>query len=93
MEIRKRLTNTLGVNIANAAAGNRDDRSSVFPHGRNLNLLILIVVGASLAASLVVGGVVYVLARRNKRHKKIAKLQLSDDPEDRGKLHQEYKVS
>ena len=69
------------------------DRSSVFPEGNNLNLLILVVVGASATASLLVGGLVLALTRRNKVAKKVNKLQLSDDVEDRGKMHEEYKVS
>ena len=69
------------------------DRSSVFPEGNNLNLLILVVVGASATASLLVGGLVLALTRRNKIAKKVNKLQLSDDVEDRGKMHEEYKVS
>ena len=65
----------------------------MFPEGNNLNLLILVVVGASATASLLVGGLVLVLARRSKTcAKKVNKLQLSDDAEDRGKLHEEYKV-
>ena len=69
------------------------DRSSVFPEGNNLNLLILVVVGASATASLLVGGLVLALTRRSKVAKKVNKLQLSDDVEDRGKMHEEYKVS
>ena len=67
----------------------------MFPEGNNLNLLILVVVGASATASLLVGGLVFALARRNKglTTKKVNKLQLSDDVEDRGKLQEEYKVS
>ena len=64
----------------------------MFPEGNNLNVLILIVVGASATASLLVGGLVLVLARRPKIAKKVNKLQLSDDAEDRGKLQEEYKV-
>ena len=71
-----------------------DDRASVVPHGKNLKLLILVVVGASATASLVVGGLIFVLAsrRRGRNTKKVSKLQLSDDVEDRGKVHEEYKV-
>ena len=69
------------------------DRSSVFPENNNLNVLILVVVGASATASLLVGVLLLVLARRPKIAKKVNKLQLSDDAEDRGKLHEEYKVS
>ena len=67
----------------------------MFPEGNNLNLLILVVVGASATASLLVGGLVFALARRTKacQAKKVNKLQLSDDVEDRGKLQEEYKVS
>ena len=50
-------------------------------------------VGASATASLLVGGLIFVLAKRSRASKKISKLQLSDDAEDRGKLHEEYKVS
>ena len=38
----------------------------MFPHGRNLNLLILVVVGASATASLVVGGLIFALASRRR---------------------------
>ena len=70
------------------------DRASVFPHGRNLNLLILTVVGASATASLLVGGLIFILAKRSRSAKKINKLQLSDDDaEDRVKVQEEYKVS
>jgi receptor-type tyrosine-protein phosphatase N len=90
--IQKRLTEALGVDIARAAASDKGDRESVFPHGRNLNLLILVVVGASATASLLVGGLIFALARRTKTAgKKVSKLQLSDDIEDRGKLQEEYK--
>ena len=96
INIQKRLTNTLGVEIANVAAGKRDDRSSVFPHGQNLNLLILVVVGASATASLIVGGLIFALASRRRHHhqqaaKKVSKLQLSDDVAERGKLQEDYK--
>ena len=65
----------------------------MFPEGNNLNLLILVVVGASASASLLVGGLVFALTRINKSNaKKVNKLQLSDDVEDRGKLQEEYKV-
>ena len=65
----------------------------MFPEGNNLNLLILVVVGASATASLLVGGLVLALSRRNRLNaKKVNKLQLSDDVEDRGKLQEEYKV-
>ena len=65
----------------------------MFPEGNNLNLLILVVVGASATASLLVGGLVLALSRRNRSNaKKVNKLQLSDDVEDRGKLQEEYKV-
>ena len=66
----------------------------MFPEGNNLNLLILVVVGASATASLLVGGLVLALTRRNRSNaaKKVNKLQLSDDVEDRGKLQEEYKV-
>lgn len=90
--IKKRLTDTLGVDIAKAAAGTKGERSSVMPHGRNLNLLILVVVGASTTASFLVGGLIFALARRSRLNKKVSKLQLSDDvEEDRGKLQEEYK--
>jgi len=91
--IQKRLTDGTGVDIAQAAAGKKEDRESVFPHGRNLNLLILVVVGASATASFIVGGLIFALAsrRRTALAKKVSKLQLSDDVEDRGKLHEEYK--
>merc|ERR1711953_1053027 len=91
INLKKRLTDTLGVDVANVAASHRADRSSVFPEGNNLNLLILVVVGASATASLLVGGLVLALTRRNKVAKKVNKLQLSDDVEDRGKMHEEYK--
>lgn len=93
INLKKRLTDTLGVDVANVAASNKADRSSVFPEGNNLNLLILVVVGASATASLLVGGLVFALARRTKacQAKKVNKLQLSDDVEDRGKLQEEYK--
>ena len=65
----------------------------MFPHGRNLNLLILTVVGASATASLLVGGLIFFLAKRSRAARKISKLQLSDDVEDRGKLQEEYKVN
>lgn len=93
ISIQKRLTDTLGVNIAQAAAGEKEDRVSVFPHGRNLNLLILVVVGASATASLLVGGLIYALASRRRctTSKKVSKLQLSDDVEEKGKLQEEYK--
>ena len=67
----------------------------MFPHGRNLNLLILVVVGASATASLVVGGLIFALAsRRRGVAKNVSKLQLSDDIEESGKLQQQegYKV-
>jgi receptor-type tyrosine-protein phosphatase N len=80
----------LGVDIAKVAAGGKDDRASVFPHGRNLNLLILVVVGASATASLVVGGLIFALAsRRRGVAKNVSKLQLSDDIEESGKLQQQ----
>lgn len=81
----------LGVDIAKVAAGGKDDRASVFPHGRNLNLLILVVVGASATASLVVGGLIFALASRRRRvAKNVSKLQLSDDIEEsNGKLQQQ----
>jgi len=80
----------LGVGIAKVAAGGKDDRASVFPHGRNLNLLILVVVGASASASLVVGGLIFALAsRRRGVAKNVSKLQLSDDIEESGKLQQQ----
>jgi len=81
----------LGVDIAKVAAGGKDDRASVFPHGRNLNLLILVVVGASATASLVVGGLIFALAsRRRGVAKNVSKLQLSDDIEEsNGKLQQQ----
>lgn len=93
INLKKRLTDTLGVDVANVAASDRADRSSVFPEGNNLNLLILVVVGASATASLLVGGLVLALSRRNRSNaaKKVNKLQLSDDVEDRGKLQEEYK--
>ena len=78
----------------------QDDRASVFPHGRNLNLLIFVVVGASATASLVVGGLIFALASRRRgagacgMAKNVSKLQLSDDIEESGKLQQQegYKV-
>ena len=74
----------------------QDDRASVFPHGRNLNLLILVVVGASATASLIVGGLIFALAsRRRGVAKNVSKLQLSDDIEESGKLEEQqegYKV-
>lgn len=80
----------LGVDIASVAAGGKDDRASVFPHGRNLNLLILVVVGASATASLIVGGLIFALAsRRRGVAKNVSKLQLSDDIEESGKLEQQ----
>jgi len=80
----------LGVDIAKVSAGGKDDRASVFPHGRNLNLLILVVVGASATASLVVGGLIFALAsRRRGVAKNVSKLQLSDDIEESGKLQQQ----
>jgi len=85
----------LGADIANVAAGGKDDRASVFPHGRNLNLLIFVVVGASATASLVVGGLIFALASRRRgagacgMAKNVSKLQLSDDIEESGKLQQE----
>lgn len=92
INVQKRLSNDLGVDIAKAAAGKRADRASVFPHGRNLNLLILTVVGASATASLLVGGLIFILAKRSRSAKKINKLQLSDDDaEDRVKVQEEYK--
>lgn len=93
INIQKRLSDSLGVDIAQVAAGKRDDRSSVFPHGQNLNLLILVVVGASATASLLVGGLIFALASRKRRcdAKKVSKLQLSDDIEEKGKLQEEYK--
>lgn len=92
INVQKRLSNDLGVDIAKAAAGKRADRASVFPHGRNLNLLILTVVGASATASLLVGGLIFILAKRSRTAKKINKLQLSDDDaEDRVKVQEEYK--
>merc|ERR1711881_211 len=80
-----------GMDIAKVAAGSKDDRASVFPHGRNLNLLILVVVGASATASLVVGGLIFALAsrRRGSVAKNVSKLQLSDDIEESGKLQQQ----
>lgn len=91
INIQKRLTNNMGVDIALAASGKKDDRASVFPHGKNLKLLILVVVGASATASIVVGGLIFALASRRRGSKKVSKLQLSDDVEDRGKVHEEYK--
>jgi len=91
INIQKRLTDNLGVDISKVAAGDKHDRASVFPHGRDLNLLILVVVGASATASLLVGGLIFILAKRSRASKKISKLQLSDDAEDRGKLQEEYK--
>lgn len=92
INVQKRLSNDLGVDIAKAAAGKRVDRASVFPHGRNLNLLILTVVGASATASLLVGGLIFILAKRSRSAKKINKLQLTDDDaEDRVKVQEEYK--
>lgn len=91
ISIQKRLTDTLGVDIAKVAAGKRDDRSSVFPHGQNLNLLILVVVGASATASLIVGGLIFALASRRRRCKKVSKLQLADEAEEKGKVQEEYK--
>jgi receptor-type tyrosine-protein phosphatase N len=92
INVQKRLSNDLGVEISKAAAGKRVDRASVFPHGRNLNLLILTVVGASATASLLVGGLIFILAKRSRSAKKINKLQLSDDDaEDRVKVQEEYK--
>jgi len=91
INLKKRLTDNLGVDVANVAASNKADRSSVFPENNNLNVLILVVVGASATASLLVGVLLLVLARRPKIAKKVNKLQLSDDAEDRGKLHEEYK--
>jgi receptor-type tyrosine-protein phosphatase N len=89
-EKRTMAETPLGVNIANVAAGGKDDRASVFPHGRNLNLLILVVVGASATASLVVGGLIFALAsRRRGVAKNVSKLQLSDDIEESGKLQQQ----
>merc|ERR1711881_635821 len=81
----------LGVDIAKVAAGGKDDRASVFPHGRNLNLLILVVVGASATASLIVGGLIFALASRRRScvAKNVSKLQLSDDIEESGKLQQQ----
>merc|ERR1712088_259764 len=81
----------LGVDIASVAAGGKDDRASVFPHGRNLNLLILVVVGASATASLIVGGLIFALASRRRScvAKNVSKLQLSDDIEESGKLQQQ----
>merc|ERR1719400_1266023 len=80
----------LGVDIASVAAAGKDDRASVFPHGRNLNLLILVVVGASATASLIVGGLIFALAsRRRGVAKNVSKLQLSDDIEESGKLEQQ----
>lgn len=94
ISVQKRISGTAGVDIAQAAAGEKEDRASVFPHGRNLNLLILVVVGASVTASLVVGGLIFALASRRQRcggKKKVSKLQLSEDIEERGKLQEEYK--
>jgi len=91
ISIQKRLSGDNEVDIAKAASGKRADRASVFPHGRNLNLLILTVVGASATASLLVGGLIFFLAKRSRAARKISKLQLSDDVEDRGKLQEEYK--
>lgn len=91
ISIQKRLSGDHDVDIAKAASGKRADRASVFPHGRNLNLLILTVVGASATASLLVGGLIFFLAKRSRAARKISKLQLSDDVEDRGKLQEEYK--
>ena len=51
-------------------------------------------VGASATASLLVGGLIFILAKRSRSAKKINKLQLSDDDaEDRVKVQEEYKVS
>lgn len=91
ISIQKRLSDDLGVDIAKVASGEKHDRAAVLPHGRDLNLLILVVVGASATASLLVGGLIFGLARRSRASKKISKLQLSDDVEDRGKLQEEYK--
>jgi hypothetical protein len=59
-------------------------------------LLILVVVGASATASLIVGGLIFALAsRRRGVAKNVSKLQLSDDIEESGKLQQQqegYKV-
>merc|ERR1712110_487287 len=95
INVQKRLSNDLGVEISKAAAGKRVDRASVFPHGRNLNLLILTVVGASATASLLVGGLIFILAKRSRSAKKINKLQLSDDDaedhfKDKQRLEQEW---
>merc|ERR1712141_94439 len=92
ISIQKRLSGDHDVDIAKAASGKRADRASVFPHGRNLNLLILTVVGASATASLLVGGLIFFLAKRSRAARKISKLQLSDDDaEDRVKVQEEYK--
>jgi len=88
---RSMSSTPLGMDIAKVAAGSKDDRASVFPHGRNLNLLILVVVGASATASLVVGGLIFALASRRRScvAKNVSKLQLSDDIEESGKLQQQ----
>lgn len=51
------------------------------------------VVGASATASLIVGGLIFALASRRRRCKKVSKLQLADEAEEKGKVQEEYKVT
>merc|ERR1711974_60831 len=95
--LKKRITNQLGLEVAEAAAGDRNDYDvSKFPATSISNLLYIALVATSTLAILILSAAVLVLTkhcvRRRREHAALNKLQKQDVLEsERGKVQEEYK--
>merc|ERR1711962_474611 len=97
--LRKRISNELGLEVDQAAAGNRDDYDVFkFPASSINNMLYAILIATSTLALLVLSTAIIVLTkhcvRRRRETKAMNKLQTQDNLEaERGKVQEEYKVT
>merc|ERR1711981_656312 len=95
--LKKRISNQLGLEVSEAAAGDRNDYDvSKFPATSISNLLYIALVATSTLAILILSAAVLVLTkhcvRRRREHAALNKLQKQDVLEsERGKVQEEYK--
>merc|ERR1719412_627212 len=95
--LKKRIANQLGFEVAEAAAGDRNDYDvSKFPANSISNLLYIALVATSTLAILILSAAILVLTkhcvRRRREHAALNKLHKQDVLEsERGKVQEEYK--
>lgn len=95
--LKKRISNQLGLEVGEAAAGDRNDYEvSKFPANSISNLLYIALVATSTLAILILSAAILILTkhcvRRRREHAALNKVHKQDVLEsERGKVQEEYK--